>query len=160
MPSAAASFAGSPREDLLVGGERHVRAAEPRVVPARRAHEERGVLGRAELRALDRLGERLERLCPRRLLLTAEALDLRRVLVARRHLAERLRERDDGLLRVLELARVEATDLGERAAALLARRRRLALLEEHLDELLVLAERLAHLLERDRSRSRRPDRAR
>src|SRR5205085_431880 len=93
-------------------------------------------------------GDRLELLAPRLGLHPAEALDLVRVLVVRRLFAERLRIRDDGLLRVLELVRIEATDLGERATALFARRRRLALVEEHLDELLVLAERLADLFER------------
>ena len=137
------------RHDLLVRGERHVGATELALVPARGAGDERDLVVMREAPGVERLGDDRELVVPDRRARTGEALDLGCVLLVRGLLAERARERDDGLVRVVELARIEAADLGEGAAARGARRSRLRARDEHLDELLVLAEGLPRVLERD-----------
>src|SRR5581483_10880199 len=66
----------------------------------------------------------------------------------RRPLAERAGVGEDPLLRVLQLGRAKAADFGEDPRALLARRRVLAAGDERFDDLVELAEALAHLFER------------
>ncbi len=134
-------------EDLLVRHQGEIGATELRVVPTPRLREQRRALFGRERVALRPLRDRGERLVPERPLVGRQSLDFGDVLRARRRLAERARVREERLLGVVELVREDASDLGERAGAVCAGGRRFAPRDEHLDDLVVLAERLANFLE-------------
>src|SRR5690606_20720304 len=95
------------------------------------------------------LAEELERLRPEVHVAAGGALEVGRVLVGQDVLREGLRERVDALRAIVELPDVEVADVAERACALGVALALLAAVEEHLDELLVLAELAPQVLEAD-----------
>ncbi len=135
---------GVGREDGLKASRREVRSAGALRVPSPEPREERRLLFDGQIR-LARVGAKRRRLGPSGEIIASEALDFVRVEVGLGVFAEGLRVGDERLRFVLELVRVDPSDLREEASFLDAARCAFGTPEEHLDELVELAERAAHL---------------
>jgi hypothetical protein len=97
---------------------------------------------------LGRFGRAAEHVRPGVRARAGETLDLGRGRCLSRILAQRLGERDEGLIAILDLLGVEASDVGEQAGSLAAACRTLDALEQGLDQLFELAEPAASSLYR------------
>ena len=136
------------RQHLLVGVEREVGPGELLLVPAAGVGEQVHLVDGRDLLGLDAGMNGAEHLVPEGGLALGQPLDLARHLLVRRRVAEGARVGEHRLLRIVELAREEAPDLGQDARAARSRRRRLAAREQRLDHLGVLSEGLAHVVDR------------
>ncbi|MFT3764281.1 MAG: hypothetical protein QM820_01975 [Minicystis sp.] len=138
---------GIDREHGLEAGDAEVGARDLLRVPAAQAGEE----GDLRLRRHARVGRDLrqlpEGLGPELHVAAGGALQVDGVVVVGRLLAEGLGEGERRLLLVVQLPEVEVADLVERPGALGVAVALVALLEEHLHQLLVLAQAAAQLLQ-------------
>ncbi len=135
------------RQNLLVSEQAEVRPTDLLVVPAAGMREQLVSFGRRERVAARRLGDCREHFAPDLPLAGGKPFDLVRVLAYRWGLAQRAHVSEDALLRIVELARAQAADLGEKAGPLLAMRGLLASNHERLDHFSVFAERLSDLVQ-------------